>query len=168
MRLTKGFSVFEVEAVTHRQVAALCWRRRNENIDILLVTSRETGRWVLPKGWPIAGLSDAEAAASEAFEEAGVQGKLAGGVVGTFYYAKVIDRSGPVGLALSCLVSVYGLRVTRLRNHFPESGERRRKWFSQEIAATKVDEPELKALIAGFSPDTPSCQPAAESGPCKP
>ena len=112
------------------------------------MTSRDTGRWIIPKGWLIPDLSAAASAAREAWEEAGVEGVVADLPIGMFAYDKVI---GPAQ-AIPCLVSVYPLQVTRLRNRFPEALQRQRKWFSPEKAAKKVAEPELADMIRSFSP----------------
>ncbi len=141
------------ETALHRQCAALCWRRqKGGEVEILLVTSRETGRWVIPKGWPVKGLSESGSAAQEAFEEAGVEGRLTPAALGTYAYGKVLDRSVKIEIALPCQVSVFALEVLKTREKFPERDERRRKWFTRERAADRVDEPELKSLISGFDP----------------
>jgi 8-oxo-dGTP pyrophosphatase MutT (NUDIX family) len=131
---------------TSTQVAALCWRRHRNQVEVLLITSRDTGRWVLPKGWPMDGHSGPEAAAIEAWEEAGVKGKVATDAVGFFGYDKIIAPD----LAHPCMVTVFPLRVATLARNFPERKERRRKWFSAEKAAKKVVEPELRALLMGL------------------
>jgi len=135
------------------QCAALCWRRVQGRIEVLLVTSRETGRWVIPKGWPVDGLPHTEGAAREAWEEAGVRGEIGAACLGVYPYDKVIDRAGDAPQAVPCVVAVYAMQVTALRKEFPEASERRIKWFAQDKAARKVIEPELAALIAGFQPD---------------
>jgi 8-oxo-dGTP pyrophosphatase MutT (NUDIX family) len=125
-----------------RQVAALCWRRRKGLVEVLLVTSRETKRWVIPKGWPMEGLKDFNAAKIEAFEEAGVDGRVARKPLGRFRYGKrKPDTVVPVR------VEVYGLEVRRTKRSWPESKQRRREWFSVEGAAMRVQEAELKAII---------------------
>ena len=130
------------------QCGALCWRMRGSKPEILLITSRDTGRWVIPKGWPMEGKSLAEAAAQEAWEEAGVEGGSDLLPVGAFAYRKGLpgDRSVP------CVVEVFALRVDRLASKFPEKGQRQRKWFAPEKAAKNVAEPELRRLILGFAP----------------
>lgn len=129
------------------QVAALAVRRRApDRTEILLVTSRETGRWVVPKGWPWPKTPDHEAAAGEAWEEAGVRGRVDPHTVGSFTYEK---RMG--GKSLRVKVSVFLLEVTELSASWPELAERRRRWFSRATAAELVDEPELKVLILGFA-----------------
>ena len=135
------------------QCAALCWRRVQGRIEVLLVTSRETGRWVIPKGWPIEGLPPTAGAAREAWEEAGVRGEIGATCLGVYSYDKVLDRAGEAPQAVPCVVAVYPMQVTALRRDFPEASERRIKWFAQDKAARKVLEAELSALIAGFDPD---------------
>jgi len=131
-----------------RQVAALPWRRGAEGLEILLITSRETGRWVVPKGGRMAGKTDAEAAAQEALEEAGVIGRIVDDPLGTFRYLKILKRRAPRW----CVVSVYPLEVQTALDDWKEKAERTREWVSPEVAARRVDEPELKALIAAFEP----------------
>lgn len=136
--------LFLQETSTKRtQYGALCWRMRRDGLQVLLVTSRDTGRWVIPKGWPHDGLGAMESAEREAWEEAGVQGAIDPQCLGLFSYSKalVLQESVP------CVVSVYGLRVHRLQRVFPERKERRRKWFAVEKAVRRVAEPELRALM---------------------
>lgn len=133
-------------APDRRQVAALPWRRGGEGIEILLVTSRETRRWVTPKGGRMTGKTDAEAAAQEALEEAGVTGRTTPEPVGVFRYLKILRRRA----SRWCVVEVYGLEVEAELPDWPEAAQRERRWFSQAEAAALVDEPDLRALIAGF------------------
>lgn len=130
------------------QYAALCYRAQRGKVQILMITSRDTGRWIIPKGWPMPDLGPASCAAQEAWEEAGVQGHAAQRSVGSYFYAKAL---GP-RMAVPCTVEVYPLRVERLAREFPERGQRRRKWFSPQKAALKVAEPELAQILAGFVP----------------
>ena len=67
-----------------QQVAALCWRLRKNTLQFVLITSRDTGRWVIPKGWPVPGLALSAAAASEAWEEAGVIGRISDQPLGDY------------------------------------------------------------------------------------
>ncbi len=139
-------STIRTEPSERRQVAALPWRRGPDGIEILLVTSRETRRWVTPKGGRMAGRTDAEAAAIEALEEAGVEGSVTAHPVGTFRYLKVLKRRAPRW----CVVAVYPLEVLREHTDWQEKAERERVWVSREEAVRRVDEPDLKALIASF------------------
>jgi 8-oxo-dGTP pyrophosphatase MutT (NUDIX family) len=133
---------------TRMQYGALCWRFGDAGTEVLLITSRDTGRWVIPKGWPMPGLSPEAAAAQEAWEEAGVSGAMNPLCVGRYGYQKCLSLTSSV----PCAVAVYGMRVDKLAKTFPEMKERRRKWFPQQEAATLVDEPELTMIIAGFLP----------------
>ncbi|MFN3971169.1 MAG: NUDIX hydrolase [Gemmobacter sp.] len=133
------------------QVGALCWRWHKRRVEVLLVTSRETARWVVPKGWPIEGLDGAGSAAREAWEEAGVRGEVQPVALGVYGYDKVMRRGGEDEAQVPCMVAVFALAVSRQLKGFPEAGQRRLRWFSQAKAAKKVDEAELKALIAGFA-----------------
>lgn len=125
------------------QCGAVCWRKHRGSVEVLLITSRDTGRWVIPKGWPMDGLTLGGAAAREAWEEAGVRGALDEGEIGAFCYDKVLKP----GKALHCRVNVFGLRVAELSDKFPERKMRRRKWFDHAKAARKVAEPELRGLL---------------------
>ena len=131
-----------------KQVGALCWRVEKGKVEVLLVTSRDTGRWVIPKGWTMKDKSDADAAATEAWEEAGVEGKLGENAVGAYAYYKVLN----CGKGEPCVVDVYALKVKSLSEKFPEASERKRRWFTPKKAAARVDEPDLKALLRGFDP----------------
>jgi 8-oxo-dGTP pyrophosphatase MutT (NUDIX family) len=129
------------------QIAAVCWRKNRGKVEILLITSRDTGRWVIPKGWKMADCSDATAAKTEAWQEAGVEGDISAAPLGQFDYDKVL-RPGAIK---RCRVEVFGLRVKSMKDRFPERKERSRKWFTLERAARKVAEPELRELISGWN-----------------
>lgn len=131
------------------QYAALPWRRSGAGeVEVLLITSRETRRWVLPKGWPKTGEPPAESTAREALEEAGVEGKVARSALGAYRYDKRLKS----GEAQPVTVQVYALEVRVERAVWPEAGEREKLWTSPRLAVDLVDEPELKALIAAFAP----------------
>ncbi|WP_349370558.1 NUDIX hydrolase [Salinarimonas sp.] len=119
-------------------------------VRVLLVTSRETRRWVIPKGWPMKGKAPHEAAAQEAFEEAGVLGEAAPEPIGTYVYWKRRKRTFKL-----LTVRVFPLRVRALAETWPEAGERRRAWAPLARAADLVDEPGLVSLLDGFTPPTP-------------
>ena len=133
---------------TRMQYGALCWRNGDDSIEVLLITSRDTGRWVIPKGWPMPGLAPEAAAAQEAWEEAGVEGVMNPLCVGRYGYQKCLSLTATV----PCAVAVYGMRVNKLAKSFPEIKERQRKWFSLDEASTLVAEPELSMIIAQFVP----------------
>ncbi|MBK5928093.1 NUDIX hydrolase [Rhodobaculum claviforme] len=126
------------------QVAAVCTRAAPRGgCDVLLVTSRGTGRWILPKGWPMAGRTLAQAACQEAWEEAGVRGNVDPDPLGHYTTEKVTDG----GLPMPCRVEVFRVHVHDVRKDFPEAGQRTRRWVSPAEAATMVREPGLRALL---------------------
>ena len=129
------------------QYAVLPWREGQGDRELLLVTSRETGRWVVPKGNPMPFRSGDETAAEEAYEEAGVRGTIDPSPIGSFRYRKR-RRLLP---AVNAEVRVFPLRVDELLDEWPEQHQRRREWFDREGAAAAVDEPGLKKLILAFS-----------------
>ncbi len=130
-----------------RQIAALPYRLEADgSAQVMLITSRETKRWVIPKGNPIRGLKPHEAAAEEAFEEAGLSGIGCPSALGVFRYDKRLNNGG----SRLTEVDVFPLSVTRQAEVWPELGERECRWFTLPDAAAAVDEPELKAMIMGF------------------
>jgi len=131
--------------MTIRQVGALPLRKTRDGLEVLLVSSRETGRWVIPKGWPSKRLSDPAAAAREAKQEAGVIGKISGMPIGSYRYRKIMLEETRV-LTVAC----YVLWVKKQRKRWREQDVRTRVWFSRDEAVRKVREPGLKTLIAGL------------------
>lgn len=131
-------------AARQRQVAALCLRHTGAGPKVLLITSRGTGRWVLPKGWPIPGLDDSRAALQEAWEEAGVRrADVLPVPIGSYDYDKVLKD----GDTAPVVTRVYLARVSELAKHYPECKQRQRHWFSPEEAAERVAEPQLRAIL---------------------
>ncbi len=126
------------------QFAALCTRVQDGQDQVLLITSRDTKRWIIPKGWPIDGLSGAETALQEAWEEAGVRADAVHDEpIGQFTYDKILKD----GSAQPVLTNVYRISGCALADDFPEADQRERSWFSPAEAATLVQEPELQALL---------------------
>ena len=126
------------------QVAALCYRETGSQTEVLLITSRDTGRWILPKGWPVDGMEAADAALKEAWEEAGVRaGELEPEPVGAFDYDKRLDD----GYESPVHAQVYKVRVTEMADSFPETHERERSWVSPDQAANMVREPGLQEIL---------------------
>jgi 8-oxo-dGTP pyrophosphatase MutT (NUDIX family) len=129
------------------QFAALPWRRAPDgSVKVLLITSRETRRWVIPKGWPMPGRTPGQAAAQEAYEEAGVVGDASARPIGAYSYGKRL-RDGAVQ---EVEVQVFPLEVLVERLAFPEQGQRDKRWIAPAEAADLVDEPELQAIIRRF------------------
>jgi 8-oxo-dGTP pyrophosphatase MutT (NUDIX family) len=126
------------------QYGALPYRVSNgSRAEFMLVTSRETRRWIIPKGWPKKGKSPRQSAAREAFEEAGVRGAVGRRPIGTFSYEKRLKNGGVV----ECEVRVFPLEVRRQNKEWPEKQERRVKWLSATKAAERVDQPRLSKII---------------------
>ena len=133
-----------------RQFGTIAWRRSEDGQPlVLLVTSRETRRWVVPRGNPVPGLPPHLSAAQEAYEEAGVRGAATSEPVGQYGYRKT-RRSGR---GVRARVTLYPLRVEEELEDWPEAGERERRWFAPAEAAEAVLEPELKMLLARFRGD---------------
>ncbi len=128
------------------QAAALCLREGKAGREVLLVTSMRTGRWILPKGWPMKGRTLGGAALQEAWEEAGVIGHVDAVPLGWYTYEK--RRRG--GFSLFCRVEVFRIHVADLAREWPERRKRRRRWVPVDEAATLLAEPQLKALVAGL------------------
>ncbi len=131
--------------VTKRvQYAALPYRLRGtSHTEVMLVTSRETRRWIIPKGWPQKGRPPHRSAAREAFEEAGVIGAVDRRPVGSFPYEKRLKNGG----VIVCEVHVYPLKVLRQTKRWPERRQRKVKWLSANEAATAVRDPRLGTII---------------------
>jgi 8-oxo-dGTP pyrophosphatase MutT (NUDIX family) len=126
------------------QYAALPYRRKGKTpTEVLLVTSRETGRWIIPKGWPAKGKPPHKSAAREAREEAGVVGRVKRRPLGVFSYKKRL-KSGKV---VACEVQVFALKVTGQEARWLEKGERKLKWLPRTRAAKKVGDRDLGTII---------------------
>lgn len=134
--------------VPRRQIAALPWRIVDGRLEVCLVTTRETHRWTVPKGWPMRNRTDRDAARLEAEQEAGLTGKPAKVVIGTYDYFKRLETHFEL-----LRVEVYALKTTKMLDDWKEKGEREVRWFTTADAALMVDEPELATLIARFAPE---------------
>jgi 8-oxo-dGTP pyrophosphatase MutT (NUDIX family) len=133
----------KVPTPTRIQYAALPYRSSSTQTEVMLVTSRETRRWIIPKGWPQKGKAPHRSAAREAFEEAGVVGTVGRRPIGSFAYRKRV-KSGRV---VACEVQVFPLKVKRQRKQLPERRQREVKWLSAKEAAKTVRDPKLRAII---------------------
>jgi len=127
------------------QAAALPWRRKHGTVEVMLITSRNTGRWILPKGWPEGREALDQTAMREALEEAGVEGAISG-EIGRYIYGKEMSS----GFRSRCEVAVFPLEVKREVKRWPEKTQRARRWFVPEEAALLVVEPDLSRLIGAF------------------
>jgi 8-oxo-dGTP pyrophosphatase MutT (NUDIX family) len=132
------------------QYGALPYRFTKTGVlQILVVTTRTTRRWIIPKGWPMSGRKPAQAAAQEAYEEAGVRGDISATSIGTFTYDKLLD--GEDG-AIPCEVKVFPLLVKRQTKSWPEATEREFQWLTLDEAAATVGDEGLRSLIHSFAP----------------
>lgn len=129
------------------QIAALpLYWDKSGSLQVLMVTSRDSGRWVMPKGWEMDGKKPWRAAEIEALEEAGAVGTISREVIGTYRYNKVLDD----GTKLPVVVRVYPMLVEKLKRNWKERHQRKRHWFSAKAAAKRVNEPELAALLTSL------------------
>jgi 8-oxo-dGTP pyrophosphatase MutT (NUDIX family) len=125
------------------QVGALCVRQRKSGKQVLLVKSSR-GRWIVPKGWPMDGHTDAQTAKIESWEEAGVaKGKVSKAPIGGY----VTEKRFEDGRIAPCHVSVYEIAVKEMTDSYPEADMRKRKWLPLKKAAKKVDDVGLEALL---------------------
>ncbi len=128
------------------QVAALPWHEVGGVVEVMLITSRDTGRWVLPKGWPEAREPLCEAAAREADEEAGISGRISPVEAGRYFYAKTMSG----GHDVPCEVLVFPLLVENMTERWKEKRQRTRCWMTGEKAQSQVAEPDLAEIIGHF------------------
>ena len=121
-------------------ICGLCYRRVKSKLKILLITSRDTGRWVLPKGWPMDGCTSAETVI-EAWEEAAPRHSGDPGCEGIYSYDKELDT----GVMLPVIVAVFGVKTTRSQPHSMKPQSAAANGHPKE-AARLVDEPDLSLL----------------------
>jgi 8-oxo-dGTP pyrophosphatase MutT (NUDIX family) len=127
------------------QVAALPLRWDGQGrLRVLMVTSRDTGRWVMPKGWTMVGKKPWRAAEIEALEEAGVTGHVSRIPIGAYRYDKIMEG----GDSVPCRVTLFPMIVQSVKRRWKERRERKRRWFSVKGAARAVDEPDLVEILA--------------------
>ena len=130
-----------------QQVAALCYRGKGARKEVLLITSRDTGRWIIPKGWPMRGKDGPGSAMQEAWEEAGVRkATYAGDPIGCYTY----EKRKADGVSFPVETTVYPVSVEKLENKFPEVKQRKRAWYRPKEAAKLVNEPELQSILRAF------------------
>ena len=129
------------------QYGALPYREIKSGVEVLLVTSRGTRRWIIPKGWPQTGIRPHRAAAREAFEEAGVVGDVGKRTIGSYRYDKIFES----GETVRCKVRVFPLRVTRQLRVWPEKRQRQTRWHSPAQASRRIREPHLRQIIRTFA-----------------
>jgi 8-oxo-dGTP pyrophosphatase MutT (NUDIX family) len=128
-----------------KQYAALPFRRHENRLEVLLITTRTMRRWSVPKGWPIERETPHGTAAIEAFEEAGLVGKIAAVEVGRFKHRKLRKKQ-----QVKCDVRIFPLQVTTEQS---EKGQRRRLWVPHRAAAQLVHKSGLKRAIENLGRD---------------
>jgi 8-oxo-dGTP pyrophosphatase MutT (NUDIX family) len=144
-----GLAIREQDATApQEQLAALPWRRGGHGVEVLMVTSRISGHWLIPKGWPMPGRTAPQAAQQEALEEAGITGRIGAGAIGSYRYDKLLKD----GSAIACLVDVYPLLVESELDDWRERAARQRRWFSLAEASARAYEPGLRALLGMLDP----------------
>lgn len=137
----KGRSISQVAALPYRRTAS-------GEIEFLILTSRATSRFVIPKGWPMKSRADHEAAAKEAEQEAGVVGNVSPEPIGSYQYWKRLRT-----VFIPVTVAVYPLEVTGEASKWHERKQRQKQWLARDDAARLIDEPELADLISAFAGD---------------
>src|SRR4051812_11657862 len=146
MQFVLAFS--EDQSVRFKQFAALPYRMRDDDFEILLITTRKKRRWSVPKGWPIKCSTPQQTAATEAYEEAGVHGVVGKKHIGQFRKRR-LKKQQPV----ICDVQIFPLSVARQRENWPEQNERSRIWVAPRKAAKLVKKPGLRRAIKAFNRD---------------
>ncbi len=130
-----------------RQVAAIPFRLDDHgNVEVMLITSNTTGRFIVPKGWPMKGKSGRKAAVTEAREEAGVVGKALKKPLGAYIYWKRLSDC-----FVRVTVTVYLLSVVDILTDWKENSHRRRAWLSPADAAMLIDEPQLQSMVRSIA-----------------
>ncbi|WP_455482515.1 NUDIX hydrolase [Bartonella sp. B35(2025)] len=132
------------------QVGALIYRIKNENLEFLLITSRRSGRWIIPKGWPIPKKSFLQAALQESFEEAGVRGVIETSPIGTYEYEKL---DPPIGKNGKFCVYVFAMQYLYQEKKWPEQNHRVHEWVTALEAVRRVNESQLKEILLHYKPN---------------
>ena len=133
---------------TKKQYAALPYIVFRDHVEVLLITTRRSGRWIIPKGWPETDLLPHRLASLEAFEEAGLKGQIGKKSIGSFSYVKTLDDASQV----ICDVEVFPLEVSAQYLDWPEKGQRELNWLKPKQAAALIEEENLVKLILDLSP----------------
>ena len=131
----------KINMIIYKQAAALPFRYKNDDLQIMLITSRKNRKWIIPKGLMEEGLTKYELAIKEAYEEAGIAGQVTTQSLGVYQY----EKWGGI-----CKVSVFSLQVDKILDQWPEDDFRDRKWFNPKEAINIVENSELKDIIKQF------------------
>ena len=131
-----------------KQFAALPYRLRDGDVEIMLITTRKKKRWSVPKGWPIKRSTPEQTAAIEAFEEAGVRGDVGAKSIGRFKKRRVRNNQ-----SVLCDVQIFPMEVKQQKRKWPEKRQRSRIWVDPRTAATLVSKRGLRRAIVNFEDD---------------
>jgi len=123
------------------QSAVIPFRQKDEDLEILLITSLKSGKWIIPKGIIEPGMSAQDSAAIEAWEEAGLKGNVLAQLIGKYEY----EKWGGI-----CRVQVYAMRVSEILNAWPERDLRKRQWLPAKKAVKKISDDDLKTIVKQF------------------
>lgn len=126
------------------QVGALVYRFLSDELQFLLITSRKSKRWIVPKGWPMPGKTLSQAALQESYEEAGVRGIVQSEPFGHYMYEKTDMAKGKNG---RFEVKVFIVHFSYQEKKWPERKQRLFEWVTPKEAADRVDEPELRQIF---------------------
>ena len=124
------------------QSGVIPYRKKNGELQILLITSVKRKKWILPKGYIEFNLSPFESAKKEAYEEAGVIGANETVELGSFIMDRAIGR---------CKIKIFSMEVVEVLDDYPEKNERKRKWFPFKEAAENVSIPEVSTMILSLN-----------------
>lgn len=124
--------------ITPDQSATIPYRIQNGEVEVLLITTRKQGKWIVPKGWIESHLDPHTSAEKEALEEAGVKGNVSAVSLGCYRHGD--SDNDPI-------VEVFLMRVEREKSSWPEQNERERQWVSLQEAYEQVDEEGLKSIL---------------------
>jgi len=138
-RMDKEGSKVIIPVWYYDQAATIPYRRRGDLIEVLVISTPSRRRWITPKGVVDPGETPLESARRETLEEAGVEGNLAPEPLGTFEFRKWKG---------TCVVTVFLMEVTRIRDRWPEDDFRLRAWMPIEEAQRRCGFSGLRALIA--------------------
>ena len=130
-----------------KQCAALPYQVRDGEMRVLIITSRATKRWIVPKGWLKPDVEPHVVAAEEAFEEAGLEGQIEPQPIGSYHYIKRLHALSFV----RCKVDVYPMQVTDDRSDWPEKAQRTLAWLSPTEAANRLSDRDLAKIVVDFA-----------------
>lgn len=126
----------------YTQSAVIPYRKGSDGLEVLLITSMKRRRWIIPKGVVEPKLTPEESALREAYEEAGIRGRITGGPLGSYQHRKW----GGV-----CTVTVFPMLVTGECADWPEKKQRERKWMRVEEACEVIDKEDVRRLLKSLT-----------------